>query len=189
LRPAQPDLQKKWSAVEINRSEIRQLEGAKKRRPLSRPSFSLAGKLRLVAIASVAAIAAAAATATTSATAAAEAASATTAAATSATAAAKAAAATTAAASPAIFTRTGLVDRQGAAAVVGAIERCDCRLRLGIRTHLNEAETFRPPGVPVGDDFRALDCAMRGKHLFQLRTANRVGQIPYIQSRAHRYLL
>src|SRR4051812_18270231 len=30
---------------------------------------------------------------------------------------------------------------------------------------------------------------MRGKHLFQLRTANRVGEVPYVQSGAHLDLL
>jgi hypothetical protein len=138
----------------------------------------------LVAIAAISTIAVAAAAA--AATAAAEAATATAAAASPA--AAKAASAT-ATATPTVLTRTSLVHRQGAPAVVSAIERCNGGLRFGLRTHLNEAETFRPSGVPVGDDFRALDGAMRGKHLFQLRTANRVGEIPYIQSRAHLYLL
>src|ERR1700722_20015175 len=64
---------------------------------------------------------------------------------------ATAAAATTAART--FLTWLGFIDGQGAAAVLLAVQRGNRRLGLAVSAHLDESETLRPAGVPVGDDF------------------------------------
>ena len=99
--------------------------------------------------------------ATAAATAAAVAAAATTAAAAPA-AATTAAVATAAAAATAraVFAGLGLVDGQGAAVVLLAVEGGDGGLGLVVAAHLDEAEALAPAGVAVLDDFGALDGAV-----------------------------
>src|SRR5262245_36059220 len=118
--------------------------GIEPRRTARRP-----GSVAVLAAAAVAAAAVAAAT--TAAAVAATAAAATTAIAAAATA-AVAAATATATAAAAVFAGPGLVDRQGAAAVGGAVQGVDGGLRLVIVGHLDEAEAAAPPAELVDDD-------------------------------------
>src|SRR5262245_4195766 len=104
---------------------------------------------------SVAAAAAATAVAATSATAVAAAtAGAATAAAVAATTAAAVSAAAAAVAARTVFTRTGFVDDDGAAVERLAVHPVDGRLRLGIGTHLDEAEALGAAGVAIHHDLR-----------------------------------
>jgi hypothetical protein len=105
-------------------------------------------------------------------------------------AAAAVAASATAAASSAtrpILTRLGLVHRQRPPGIVLPIERRDRGLRLGIRTHLDESKSLRPPGVPIRNHFRAGDRPMRLKKSLKIRAGHVIAQVPHIQLAAHKF--
>ncbi len=135
---------------------------------------------RPVAAAVTAAAATAAATATTAAVAAATAAVAAAAAT-----AAVAAAAATAAAAAAAFTRAGLVDDQGAAADVAAVDGRDRLLRLVFARHFDEAEAARLARVAVGDDLGAGDVACFGEQVMEILVGGLIAQIADIEFGCH----
>ena len=80
----------------------------------------------------------------------------------------------------AIFAGLGFIDGQGAAFVFMAVECGNGRLCFGIRTHLDEPETFAATGVPVIDDFGALHGAVRTEQLLQSGAIDAVGEVAYI---------
>src|SRR5207245_1360654 len=65
------------------------------------------------------------------------------------------------------------------------VQRRDRRLRLLVRLHLDEAETLRSTGVPVHDDLRRFNGAVRLKHLEQVTVGHAVTQVPDIQFLTH----
>src|SRR5206468_7433871 len=97
-------------------------------------------------------------------------------------------AATAARATPAaaaLLARLGLVDCQGSALDVFAVQRLNGRLGLLVRLHLHEAEPLRPASVAVHDDLRGLHRAVRREHLFERAVRNLVGKVTHIQLLAH----
>src|SRR5687767_6895675 len=88
--------------------------------------------------------------------------------------AAAAAPAAAAAAAPAAALLAGLGDvhGEGPAVVLLAVQRRDGGLRLLVTAHLHETEPLAPAGVAVLDDLGALDGAVGGKHLLEVRAGH-----------------
>src|SRR3989344_3382963 len=66
-----------------------------------------------------------------------------------------------------------------------SVPRIDCGLRLLVRGHFDEAETFRAVAHLVDDDDRTLDGAGLSKGLLQLIFGGRVRQTTDIQFLCH----
>src|SRR5262249_32430907 len=79
----------------------------------------------------------------------------------------------------------GLVDGQGTAFDLGAVQRLDGRLRFLVGPHLHEAESLGPVRVPIDDHLSRHDAAVRLEHLLQVAVADAVGQVPHVQLLAH----
>jgi hypothetical protein len=139
----------------------------------------------LVAIsaAAVATAAAAAAPATAEAAASATTTATTTAASTAASTAVSATAASSAART--ILAGTGLVDGEGPAAVLLAVQGRDGGLGFFIGSHLDETESLAAPGVAIVDDLRRDDRAVRTKQLFQLGAIDLIAQVADVQLLTH----
>jgi hypothetical protein len=133
---------------------------------------------------------AAAATTTAVATAAAAASATTAAAIAAATAAATIAAAAaattaTAAAATSAFTWAGLVDDQGTAIDVAAIDRGDRLLRFIFACHLNETEATGLARIAVGDDLCAGDVAGFREEVIKLLVRRLIAQITDVKFGCH----
>src|SRR5262249_57488316 len=72
------------------------------------------------------------------------------------------------AAPAAVLPGPGLVDGQGAAVVLLAVQAADGRLGLLVGAHLDEAEALAAPGVAVHDDLRRLHGAERLGHRLEV---------------------
>src|SRR5438128_10139732 len=105
-----------------------------------------------------------------------------TAAATTATAVAAAAAAATAAA---FGLGPGLVNGQGAAAFLLAVQGRDGGLGLLVGLHLHEAEALGAARVAVSDDLRRLHGAVRLEHLGEVGVGHPVAQVADVQLLTH----
>src|SRR5262249_5306217 len=89
----------------------------------------------------------------------------------------KAASSTATAAATALGARLGLVDGQGAAAGVLAVQGGDGGLGLLLGLHLHEAEALRTAGVAVHDDLRRLHRAVGRKQLLQVTAGHSIAQV------------
>src|SRR5438132_4724343 len=89
------------------------------------------------------------------------------------------AAGTTAAATGAgaLLARTCLVDREGPAFLVLAVQPGDRRLGLLVVAHFNEAEAFRAAGLAVHDDLGRLNRAVRRKHRLQIAVGHTIRKV------------
>src|SRR5262249_26294045 len=103
----------------------------------------------------------------------------------SATAAATSATVATAAATGAILLGPGLVDGQGTAIVLLAVEVGDGGLGLVIGRHFDEAEAAAGAGSAVGDDLGALDGPVSREEILEVRAAHVVAQISDVKFPAH----
>src|SRR5579883_3579 len=93
------------------------------------------------------------------------------------------------AAAASVLTRPGLVDGEGAAIHIFAVESGDGGLCLLVVSHLDESETLGATGVAVHDDLSRLHSPVRREQLFQSTVAYAVGQIAHVQLFAHWGLL
>src|SRR5262249_40821306 len=71
------------------------------------------------------------------------------------------------------FHRTGFIDRQRTTFMLGSVQFGNGFLCLGIRGHLDKAETLATTGVPIGNDFRRFDRAECCKHFREGSVVNR----------------
>src|SRR4051812_21519127 len=83
----------------------------------------------------------------------------------------------------ALFTGPRLIDGQRPALEQGAIEVGDGL--LGAVLHLDEAETARPAGVPVGHDLAARHAAELRERLAEVIRGGAEGKISDVQTLAH----
>src|SRR5438132_251646 len=90
----------------------------------------------------------------------------------------RAAAATTTAA--AFRLRARLVHADGAAVVLGAVERLDRLLRIGV-AHLHEPESLRAPRVAIHDDGRGLDGTVGLEEPSERGIVHSVREVSHIQ--------
>jgi len=67
---------------------------------------------------------------------------------------------TAASASSAFALGTSFVDVQRPAAYFAAVDGVNRTLPFGIVRRLDESESARLPGVPIGDDVNSVDCSM-----------------------------
>jgi hypothetical protein len=132
----------------------------------------------LVAVASVSAVAAATAAASIAS------AAATAASAAEATAAATTAAASSAAEAP-FLAGAGLVDGEGAAIVLLAVEGLNGCLGFVVVRHLDEPETFTAAGVAIVDHLGRKNLAVLAKQLLEFRAIHLVAQVPDVQLLSH----
>src|SRR5438552_2424145 len=88
-------------------------------------------------------------------------------------------------AAAAVFARLGLVDRQGPAAGVLAVEGRDRCLSLLVASHLDEPEPFGTAGVPVHDHLGRLHGPVGREHRFQVGVGHPVIQVADIQLLTH----
>src|SRR5205823_5203852 len=102
------------------------------------------------------------------------------------TAAAAEAAAAAAGPAPAAFgLGARLVDGEGAAAGVLAVQGGDGGLGLLVGLHLHEAEALGAAGVPVHDDLGRLHGAVRLEHLGEVPVGHPVTQVADVQFLTH----
>src|SRR5207302_9320563 len=85
--------------------------------------------------------------------------------------------------------RSGLVDGQGAAVHLFAVEGGDGGLGLLVAAHLHEAEALGAAGVPVHDHLRRLHRPVRREHLLERAVGNPVSEVAHVQLLAHLGLL
>src|SRR5262249_50829715 len=100
---------------------------------------------------------------------------------------ATAAAVTAPAPTPAVFPRPGLVDGEGAAARLLAVQGGDGRLGLLVRLHFDEAEALGAACVPVHDDLGGFDRTVRLEHRRQVGVGYPIGQVAHIQFLTHHF--
>src|SRR5437870_10746413 len=74
----------------------------------------------------------------------------------------------------ALLARTSLVDREGPAVFVLAVQPGDRRLRLLVVAHFNEAEAFRAAGLAVHNDLGRLNRAVRREHRLQIAVGHSI---------------
>ena len=96
-----------------------------------------------------------------------------------------AAGATTAEAAWTLFTRTGLIDDQGAAFHLLAIHAVDGRLRLSVRAHLDKTKTLGATGFTVHHDFRRRHRAELSECLLEIVVSYAVRQVTDVEFVAH----
>ena len=87
--------------------------------------------------------------------------------------------ATAAAAGP-FFARAGLIDRQGAALPIFAIQSQDRGLGPFFGIHSSEREAARPSGDSIHDDIDLVHRAVYGKHGAQVVLGGIKGKIPNV---------
>src|SRR5205085_2489944 len=85
-----------------------------------------------------------------------------------------------------LLARLGLVDRQGAAVELGAVEGLDGR--LGAVAHLHEAEAPAAAGLAVGDDLRPLHGAVLAEGRLQVRGGRLERQVAHVNVLRHESL-
>jgi len=84
-----------------------------------------------------------------------------------------------------LFARTGFIDDDGPTGHRLAVHALDRGLRLGIRTHLDEAEALRAARVTVHHHLGGRDGPKLGESLLEFIVTHTVGQIAYVQLVAH----
>ena len=85
-------------------------------------------------------------------------------------------------AASALFTRTGLVNGQGASAEARAVELGDRRRARFGALHLDETEAARLARVPILDDLCVGDRSELGKHIAELIRCRTEGQTAHVDS-------
>jgi len=105
------------------------------------------------------------------------------------TAAAATAAAAAVAATRAVFTRTGLVDDDGAAFEGLAIHAVDGSLRFRVRAHLDEAEALRATRIAVHHDLGGRDGSELRKCLLKRIVAHGIRKVADVKFVSHREAL
>src|SRR5205085_4784006 len=66
-----------------------------------------------------------------------------------------------------------------------AVEGGNGRLSFVIIVHLDKAKAFRAAGIPVHDDLRRLNRAMRSKQSLQIAVRRVIGQVANVQFLGH----
>src|SRR5688572_8232541 len=84
-----------------------------------------------------------------------------------------------------VFAGLGLVDGEGSAVEVLAVQGRDRGLRLGVAAHLDERETLAPTGVPVLNDLGGLHGAVLPTQLLEVRARGVIAEISDVQLAAH----
>src|SRR6185369_12430712 len=85
-----------------------------------------------------------------------------------------------AAATAAVLLRLGLVDAEGAAVVLAAVEGAHRLLGVAVG-HLDEAEALRGAGVAIGDDARGVDAAVGLEEGAEGAVVHGIGQIADVE--------
>jgi hypothetical protein len=69
--------------------------------------------------------------------------------------------------------------------VLLAVQGRDGCLRLLVRGHFDESETFAPAGVPIVDDLSGNHLSVSAEQLFEFRAVHLVAQVPDVQLLTH----
>jgi hypothetical protein len=80
-----------------------------------------------------------------------------------------------------VLTGLGLVDGQGTAAVLFAVQSGNGRIALGRTSHGDEAEAAGLTGHFVGDESHLFDLAMLFEQILQIVLSGLEGKISYVQ--------
>jgi hypothetical protein len=89
------------------------------------------------------------------------------------------------ASSATLFARAGFVDGEGAAVVLLAVQRRDCRVGFVVVGHLDKPEALASSSVAIVNDLGRNHLAMLSEQLLQFRAIDLVAQIPDIQLLTH----
>src|SRR3972149_8153233 len=93
--------------------------------------------------------------------------------------------ATSAAASAVVLALLGLVHLECAAFELLAVELLDGLLSLAVRTHLNEAEAARLPGLAIGDDRDRLAGPSLREQILEVLVVDGEAEIADVQFSSH----